>query len=167
MTRARLIQIATLLFGLGLGIAGVRSELESRGATKAKAADAASATLENRRGRYVERVLIAVPLAQLAAAGADVAPIICGPAPEGGDQAYTDCLNANGEATFGERYCRTSDGVEVARGGELAVTPEMRDRFISDRDPGIDYTLVRGATIDKDAELAARGLMRCPDPGGP
>lgn len=163
MTRRRRAWIAFLILSAGGTAVGAGTYLVNQGATVEQAKTAVSDARAAKRGRYSEEVLVAVPLAQVDAANADIAAIYCDPPPDDGGQedAYDNCLSAQA-GWFAERYCRQDNGNEVARGARWRVTPEDWLRLRDGRDPGISYTVVRtpGTT---ESVLAARAvpLERC------
>ncbi|MEK9722165.1 MAG: hypothetical protein VW405_01610 [Rhodospirillaceae bacterium] len=158
MTRLR--KAIAWLLGVGMSAGAVVAIVESRGVDHDTAVSEVAAVRSALSGTWAERVLVVVPLAQAAAANADVALLICGPEPDAGDSAWTDCVSANSTSFDTERYCRVADGVEVARGMEIRLTPEMWGRVRDERDQSINYTVRRG-NFDKKAELAAANLAAC------
>ena len=163
MTRRRWAWLAFLLLSGGTGTVATGLLLVEDGATVAEATLAVSDARAAKRGRYSEEVLVAVPLAQAAAANADIAAIHCDPPPEDGGthERYDECIAAQ-STWFAERYCRQDNGNEVARGARWRVTPEDWLRLRDGRDPDINYTVVHNPGTTEGV-LAARAtpLERC------
>lgn len=163
MTRLR--KIVRWLLRLGWAPALVVAALVSRGVDEEVARDLVREVRADHHRATVdstatERILIAVPAAQEAAANADAARLLCGPDVDGGDPAHDDCIAAESK-TFSLRLCRISNGAHVATtSGGISLTPNQWARVRDERDPAISYTVVRPEQPLADL-LAERGWRRC------